>query len=184
MGKGVIVFGASGSGTTTLAKELALLLGFTHIDVDDYFWRWDTEVPYSVPRQREERIERLMNDIGNITGFVMSGSICGWDEAFIPFFRLAVFVTTPAEVRVQRLKAREFDEFGKRIQIGGDMYDNHQSFLEWASEYDTMEPPNRSFKLHEQWAAKLPCTVLRTSGMTPAEENAAQIAEKYKDIIR
>jgi len=39
MEHGIIVFGASGSGTTTLAKELARVLNFAHFDADDYYWQ-------------------------------------------------------------------------------------------------------------------------------------------------
>ena len=58
MGRGLIVFGASGAGTTTLSVELSRLLGFTHFDLDDYFWNWDTEIPFTFPCPRKERIEK------------------------------------------------------------------------------------------------------------------------------
>lgn len=40
--KGIIIFGAPGSGKTTLGAELARQLDFPHFDLDDYHWRWDT----------------------------------------------------------------------------------------------------------------------------------------------
>jgi len=46
MAHGIMVFGASGSGTTTLGREFAKILGFTHLDIDDYFWE-KTDVPYT-----------------------------------------------------------------------------------------------------------------------------------------
>ena len=36
MSRGIIIFGAAGSGKTTLGRELAGRLGFLHIDIDDY----------------------------------------------------------------------------------------------------------------------------------------------------
>ena len=183
MTRGIIIFGASGSGTTTLGKELALYHGFTHFDLDDYFWRWDTEIPFTIACPREERIKRLVDDIANHK-FVMSGSICGWDEPFIPLFELAVFVTAPPEIRVKRLAERELARFGERVREGGDMYDEHQHFLSWASKYDTMEPPERCLKLHEQWAETLLCPVLRVDGTTPVSENIAKIIDFYNSILR
>ena len=35
---GIIVFGASGAGSTTLGREIAQLLDFEHFDTDDYFF--------------------------------------------------------------------------------------------------------------------------------------------------
>ena len=39
MAKNLIhIFGASGSGTTTLAEKISRELGYFHLDTDDYFW--------------------------------------------------------------------------------------------------------------------------------------------------
>ncbi|BDD11489.1 hypothetical protein FUAX_39210 (plasmid) [Fulvitalea axinellae] len=35
----ILIFGASGSGTTTLGKEIAKRAKFTHLDADDYYWK-------------------------------------------------------------------------------------------------------------------------------------------------
>lgn len=56
LSKGIIIFGAPGSGQTTLGKEVARQLNFHHFDLDDYHWRWDTEIPYIIFRSEEERI--------------------------------------------------------------------------------------------------------------------------------
>ena len=34
----ILIFGASGSGITTLGKELEKHTDFVHLDVDDYYW--------------------------------------------------------------------------------------------------------------------------------------------------
>ena len=183
MSRGIIVFGASGSGTSTLGKELARLLGFQHLDLDDYFWRWDTETPFTVPCPREKRIAKLMQDVENCAYFVMSGSICGWDTPFAALFDLAVFITAPAAVRAERLHARELARFGERILAGGDMYEGHNNFLDWAERYDTMDPPERCLKLHEQWAETLMCPVLRVDGIASIVENAAHTMEQYSLIL-
>lgn len=180
MARGIIVFGASGAGTTTIGKELARLLGFKHFDLDDYYWQWDTEIPFTVARSREERIVKLMNDLESCAFFVLSGSLGMWSEPFIPLFDLAVFVTAPAAVRIERLHARELDRFGDRVLLGGDMYEDHKGFLDWAERYDTMEPPERCLKLHEQWAARLPCPVMSADGNLSIDINTTLICEKYK----
>ncbi len=66
----------------------------------------------------------------------MSGSIVGWDDAVLPLLDLAVYVRTPTEVRIERLEVREYARFNDRILEGGDMFDNHREFIEWARTYD------------------------------------------------
>jgi adenylate kinase family enzyme len=88
---GIIVFGASGSGTTTFGRDLAEHLNFTHLDADDFFWE-DTAIPFTVKRAREQRISKLREAIRESRGFVLSGSIVGWDEAVIPSLDLAIYV--------------------------------------------------------------------------------------------
>lgn len=179
MARGIIVFGASGSGTTTIGKELAKIMGFKHFDLDDYFWTWDTEIPYTVPRPRIERIELLQKDILKCNYFVMSGSMCGWDDSFISLFDLGVFVQTPTDIRIERLHDRELKEFGDRILKGGDMYEGHIDFLEWAKKYDNASPPERCLKLHEEWSDSLPCPVLQINGTDDLSENIKLIMERF-----
>ena len=173
--KGIIVFGASGSGTTTLGRKLAERLGFRHFELDDYYWLTDTDISFTATRPREERIEKLMRDISDRPGFVMSGSICGWSEPFLPLLHLAVFVYAPASVRLERIAERESARFGNRILPGGDMYEKHKSFLAWAAQYDTMDPPERCLKLHEDWVRDLSCPVVRIDGTKDLNENMENI---------
>jgi hypothetical protein len=154
MARGIIIFGSSGSGTTTLGREVAKRLGFQHFDLDDYFWRWDTEIPFTVTRPREERIELLMGDISKFPYFVMSGSMDSYNAPFVPLFDLAVLNSAPAEMRVERVNARDFSRFGERILPGGDMFEDHKNFLSCVRRYDTDGSPCQ--RVHEQWAATLP----------------------------
>lgn len=164
MPRGIIVFGAAGVGDTTLGKELARRLRFQHCDIDDYIWRWDTEIPYTMLRPREERVELLMSAISKHSHFVMSGSMWSIRKAFEPLIDLAVFMTAPTAIKMERLHAREFAAFGERILAGGDMYEQNIKFLGEAERYDTGESPQVCLKQHEQWAAELPCPVLRVGG--------------------
>ena len=178
MAHGIIVFGASGSGTTTLGRELAQALRFAHLDIDDYFWK-KTDVPFASVRPREERQQMLLADILKHKNFIVSGSVIGWDEPLLPHLDLAVFVITPADIRIDRLKKREFTNFSERISEGGDMYDNHLAFIQWAAKYDTGGSDMRSFASHEQWAKNCPCPVVRVNGTDDCQKIAADIAERF-----
>ncbi len=175
---GIIVFGASGSGTTTRGRELARVLGFTHLDIDDYFWQ-KSDVPFTVVRPREERQAMLLKDIRTYPRFVLSGSAVKWDEPLLPFLVLAVFVLTPTEVRIERLHKRERERFKDRILEGGDMYNNHLEFLQWAEGYDAGDITMRSRAMHEQWMNNCPCPVVRVDGTEDARETAECIAKQF-----
>jgi len=88
-----------------------------------------------------------------------------------------VFVDTPTDVRVERLQKREYERFGKRIRTGGDMYDNHREFIEWAKTYDTAGADQRSRALHEEWFKRLSCQLLRVDGTKSIEELLKRIVE-------
>jgi adenylate kinase family enzyme len=174
---GIIIFGASGSGTTTIGHELARLLGCKHFDIDDYFWE-KTSLPFTIKCPLDERIKKLKTDLTE--NFVLSGSMLGWSETFEPLFTTAVYVTTPTDIRIERLKNREFKRFGDRILPSGDMYDNHIEFIEWAKTYDYSGEQQRSKMAHENWVNTLPCPVIRVDGTWDYHNTAKEIAEIIK----
>lgn len=182
MTRGIIIFGAPGAGDTTLGKELAKLLSFQHFDLDDYWWGWDTKIPFTVFRPRKERIELLMNAISKYPYFVMSGSMYSIRESFASLFDLAVFITAPTTVRMERIQVRELSRFGGRILTGGDMYEGHLKFLEQAEQYDTGESPQCCLKQHEQWISQLNCPVLRVDGTKQISKNVTYVAETFLPI--
>ena len=179
MSRGIIIFGAPGSGTSTVGRALAKHLGFTHFETDDFSGIRIDSPPFRISRTLEERTALLHTELSKCSNFVISGSMWDWGTSFIPLFDLAVFITTPTDVRIERLEKREHEKHGNRIGINGDMYDSHRQFIEWAKTYDT-DNPDRSLKLHEQWIETLTCPVLRISGATPISENVMRISERYE----
>ena len=109
------IFGASGSGTTTLGRALAADMGLVHMDTDHYYWL-PTDPKFTTKRPIEERL-RLMNaDIDAAQrGVVISGSLTGWGDPLIPRFTHVIRLNTPTKVRIERLRARESAHFGERI---------------------------------------------------------------------
>lgn len=173
------LFGASGSGTTTLGRALSSTLGFAHLDTDDYFWL-PTDPMFTQKRPIPERLAMMNADIDAAEkGAVVSGSLTGWGDGLIPRFTLAVRVATAADVRIPRLHAREYARFGERICEGGDMYGQHQEFLAWAAQYDTGDVTMRSKACHDAWQARLPCPVVRVDGAEPLERGVARVLEAF-----
>ncbi len=174
------IFGASGAGTTTLGRAIAEQWDYVHLDTDDFFWL-PTDPPYTDKRPMEERVALLLAAVDRSPRCVLTGSLCGWGDFLVPRFDLAIYLQTPTEVRIRRLRERESRHFGDRIQPGGDMYDNHREFLEWAATYDTAGVDSRSRALHDVWAAGLPCPVLPLDGMQEMPEQLRRIRVELRE---
>ena len=168
------IVGASGSGTSTLGQVLEREYGYKWLDTDGYFWM-QTDPPYERPLPHEERVKLMDTAIGQHPKCVISGSLCGWGDVFIPRFDLVIFLDTPTDIRIERLKNREYKRFDERVRFGGDMYESHIAFLQWAKSYDTGSRPGRCRELHEQWIRRLPCPVLRLDGTKQVDELLEQI---------
>ena len=168
------IFGASGSGTTTLAREISSRFGYFHMDTDDYFWL-PTNPMFTAKRDKSERLALMKKDIEIHEKIVISGSLCDWGDALIPYFDLAIRVVTDTETRLQRLKEREYRRFGNRIHEGGDMYDEHMKFLIWAGKYDTADASMRSKAKHDEWQTLLSCPVITVDGTEHIDSIIQQI---------
>lgn len=163
------ITGASGAGTTTLAKELQKRFGYTHLDTDDFFWE-PTDPPFTKKREAGARRKLLAEAMDAAERCVLSGSLTEWGDVFIPRFDLVLYVHTPTKIRVERLREREFREFGERIRPGGDMYEEHRAFIEWAGQYDTGGMEMRSALHHREWLKQIKCPVIEADGTAEPEE--------------
>jgi adenylate kinase family enzyme len=169
------IMGASGSGVTTLGRALADALALPHHDSDDYFWL-PTTPPYRQQRERSERL-RLMEDVFlPRADWVLSGSLAGWGDLIIARFDFVVFLRTPREIRLTRLRAREATHFGADVVAqGGWRHDETEAFIEWASHYEDGGREGRTLEKHLAWLAALPCPVLRLDGSRPLPDLVAEV---------
>lgn len=163
------ILGASGSGTTTLARALADDLAMPTFDSDDFFWI-RTDPPFRTIRPRDERMAMLLAALAPFESWSLSGSMVGWDGEIAPRFTLVVYLWVPPEIRMARLLERERARYGDRIQPGGPMHEASVTFLQWAAAYDSAGIEQRSRVLHQHWLASVRAPVLRIEGDTsPAE---------------
>ena len=171
----VHIVGASGSGTTTLGRALAVKLDVPHHDTDDFFWL--PSVPkFQHIRERGERQAMLGAALAKTPGWVLSGSLCGWGDMFIPLFDLVVFLWIPPGIRLDRLRARERERYGAAIQAGGPLHERYVNFVDWAAGYDEgLDVPERCRRLHEEWLAALPCPVVRFHDAGSVEEHLERL---------
>jgi adenylate kinase family enzyme len=172
------IMGASGAGVTSLGRALADTLAVPHHDTDDYFWL-PTTPPYQKIRERADRL-RLMHEVFlPRAGWVLSGSLAGWGDAIIPTFDLVIYLVTPKEIRLQRLRTREATRYGAdAVAPGGWRHQETEEFVEWASQYEDGDRASRNLAKHQAWLATLPCPVLSLDGAQPLPELvAACVAE-------
>ena len=172
------IIGASGSGTTTLAKSVANVMDYPHIDTDDVFWI-RTDPPFRTVREISKRQELLLHALVKTDSWVLSGSLCGWGDFTIPMIDLTVFLWVPSDIRIQRLRKREIDRYGSEIDNPQDpRYEVHMKFLDWAASYDTGGLDMRSRAMHEKWISELTSPFIRIEGTQSIEENTGIIVQK------
>lgn len=174
------VFGASGSGTSTLGQHLSQRLQIPYFDSDDYYWK-KTNPPFTVKNPIPERHRLMLSDMKGLDNWILSGAMDSWSDPFVTLFTLVVFLYVPAEVRIARLKKREFERHGERVHPGGDMHQGHLDFMEWAHQYDQGFMAGRNLKRHEEWMAKLSCPLLKLNGQQSTEELANEVLDYLKE---
>ena len=157
--------GASGAGTTTLARAVADYWAVPHADADDYFWV-PSNPPYVQKRPEADRLALMESVFVPREAWVLSGSMLGWGERIVAQGDAVVFLTLDAEERLRRLEARE------RIRRAGRPADEAawQAFVEWARGYDDPAFEGRSRVAHEAWLAGLDQPVLRLDSTASPEE--------------
>ena len=170
------IYGASGSGTSTLGKKICEELGYRFMDTDDYFWL-PTNPKYTTKRSIEERVFLMRKDIEESENVVISGSLTGWGDELIPLFTLAIRLEADTSIRMERIKKRENEKFGDRILPNGDMYQQHLDFLEWAKKYDTGSTNMRSKAKHDAWQKLLQCKILTLNGADDLQKNFQKVKE-------
>ena len=173
------IFGPSGSGTTTLGEIICRELGYTLMDTDDYFWM-PTDPKFTTKRPVQDRIRMMMQVMEQSKNVVISGSLTDWGDVLIPSFTLAIRIEMEQCLRLERIRQREHRKFGSRIEPGGDMYEIHRSFMDWAKRYDTGGPEIRSRRKHDQWQSLLCCPVLLLDGAESLDDNYQKVLKYMK----
>lgn len=171
MGTGIIICGLNGAGKSTIGKALAKELDYYFIDSEDlYFPKTDPNYLYASPRTQEEVEQLLLSEIKTHKDFVFASVKGDYGRAVYPFFRYAVLIYVPREIRLHRVRNRSFQKFGKRMLPGGDLYEQEEKFFDFIK--------SKSENTVEEWARSLNCPIIRADGTKPVEENVKYIIER------
>lgn len=166
--------GASGSGTTTLGKELAEVTSFTHLDADDYYWV-QTNPPFQFKEESTIRQKNLRVAFEQHDNVIVSGSLISWGSYWQTAFDLVVFLTLDKDIRLQRLKQREKERYGDALETDIAISERSSAFLAWATRYDDFKFTGRSIKIHRDWLASLSCEILEIDSRNSVENNVCMV---------
>jgi adenylate kinase family enzyme len=170
---GIIIFGANGSGKTTLGRELARILNLKHMDIEDYCFD-ESDIPYTKPRPRDMWINLMLVDIEKYRSFVISTVIGDLGDTIPRYYQLAIHLSAPLFMRMERVKRRSLERYGDRVLQGGDMYEQELQFFDFVS--------SRPLSRIDEWAQTLTCPVIHADGTENYKKNAINIAKLYNKL--
>jgi adenylate kinase family enzyme len=164
------LLGPSGSGTSTLGKLIAEKYNIPWFDSDNIFWI-KTDPPFIVKREKDERINILKEIFAKNKSLVLSGSAIEWGDFIREYLDIIIYKYIEQGIRIERLKRREKERYGNRIDEGNDMYKTYLEFIEWAKKYETggMEMRSRTSELYWIKDVKGKIIILEEN-KTPEEE--------------
>ncbi len=176
----ILIFGASGSGTTTLGKEIEERTDFVHLDVDDYYWK-KTKLPFQEKIPMKERNENLKADFNKNKNIVISGSMVSWGKEWETSFDLAIFIHLNNNRRMERLKKREIERYGEKLLADKKTQLNSKAFLKWANQYENPNFNGRSLRVHKGWIQLLDCKVLTIDGEMELNDKTRKVLTEIKN---
>ncbi|MEL6688017.1 MAG: AAA family ATPase [Pseudomonadota bacterium] len=178
----VHIFGASGSGTTTLARALASKWSIPCHDIDDYYWL-PTDPPFKQKRPVEERVALMHALFVARPHWVLSGGMLSWGEDIRERYQLVVFLTLDDQTRQHRLAERETQRHGANaIAPGGHAHDHYMAFMEWAAQYEDPDFNGRSRQRHEAWMRDLSCPCIRLNSLNPVTTLVDQVEAAWESM--
>jgi adenylate kinase family enzyme len=175
------IMGASCAGSTTLGNVLAQRLNYPYFDTDHFFWE-QTDPPFTVKRDCDERIQMLKQSLAPHSNHIVGGSLVNWGDEWLTAFDMVVFLYVPPEIRLQRLKDREFERYGDVIFTNPDRIQAYQKFIDWATAYDSSTISGRTLQVHKDWLGKVTCPVFEIKGDTTVLHRTDLILNKLSAI--
>lgn len=173
MSNGIIITGLNGCGKSTVCKALAEKLNYYSMDVEDYYFI-DSDIPYAKFHTHEETKKRMLDDILKHKNYVLATVNCDWGKEIISTYKFAVVLKAPLDLRMKRIKEREYRKFGSRVLNGGDLYESQQKFH------------NKVFARGEEHMEKqmkfIECPIIEVDAALPIKEVINIVYQKYLQI--
>ncbi|MDP2425514.1 MAG: AAA family ATPase [Candidatus Izemoplasmatales bacterium] len=177
--KRIHIFGAAGSGSSTLARAISEEYHYHHIEVDDAMFE-PSDPPFLKRRTEKETRDILIKELKSHEYSVLSGAIVGFGDCLKDSMDLFIFIHIPVEIRIERIKQREIRRFGSRVLVGGDMYQQHMDFLAWVKAYETGDETVRSLVQHRNWLLDVLKPVIEIDSVKTIKELMEEIRPYVK----
>lgn len=158
----ILICGLNGSGKTTLGRELAMVLGYSFLNDEDY-WFLESDIPFSKCRSDEDAKAVVMSFLEQNENCVIVASRGSLGAEINSKYNVVVYLSAPLDIRLERIKKRDFDRFSDRVLEGGDMYDGQKKFCEFTI--------TRTTDKIEKWLKSLACNVIYCDGRKAISDN-------------
>lgn len=165
----ILICGLNGSGKTTLGIKLANALGFQFLNDEDYYFL-KSDIPFSKNRTDEEVREFITSYIEQHKNVVLTATRGDLGDKINSFYDYVIYLSAPLDLRLSRIKKREYDRFGERVLKGGDMYEQQKVFHNFVAA--------RTTEKIEKWLNTLSCRVIKLDGSKPIDDNAEFIKKQ------
>ena len=137
---------------------------FSFIDIENlYFPKTNPNYIYASPRTRKEVEKLLLHEIKTHKDFILASVKGDYGEDIYSLIQYAILLDVPKNIRLQRVKKRSFQKFGKRMLSGGDLFEQEEKFFRFVE--------SRNESTVEEWVKSLKCPVMRIDGTKSIDEN-------------
>lgn len=177
----VLISGGPGSGCTSTASAVGAALGLQVFDSDSFFHK-PADPPFQQQYSSDERRDLLKSALTGKSTWILSGSIATWGLSDFTSTH-GVFLEIPHGERLKRLEQRQRTQFGSRIDPGGDMAEEHRSFLEWATGYGSRTDAGRNLATDRAFLESRCDRFMTITEVAPFQELVAMVIEFLSEPI-
>jgi adenylate kinase family enzyme len=169
----ILISGGPGSGCTSTASSVSAALNLPVFDSDSFFHKL-TDPPFQEQYEPDERRKLLQTALAGEEGWILSGSIATWG---LPAFTSThgIFLEIPNSERLRRIEKRQINQFGSRIDRGGDMAEEHRSFLQWADSYESRTGTGRNLTTDRAFLKSRCNHFIAITEVTPIQELVTKV---------